>query len=158
MISNTFLFYGPKGCGKSSFAGATFNEFSKCEPGWITVEIKKARLLESPIDNLNEAFSTIKQYEVNGILIEDIDQLLDSLRDNHAAKQILIEGLREFGKKKLIIATTRKPNKIDNTILSEFDAIVPFYYPPEVDRCDILRVHTRVKRHITLDSDVELYS
>lgn len=156
MISNNFLFYGPKGCGKTSFASATFGEFSKVDPAWITVEIKKGRILESPIKNIKETFSTISQYHVNGILIEDLDLLISGLQANMAARQILIEGIKKIGENQVIIATTRNPDNIGDVILSEFDAIIPFYYPSEADRFDILRVHTQVKKQVPLAPDVDL--
>jgi SpoVK/Ycf46/Vps4 family AAA+-type ATPase len=156
MISNRFFFYGPKGCGKSAFASATFNEFSQRDPLWITVEIKKASILESPLERLREVFSEIGQYQVRGILIEDIDLLLSGLLEQPGAVQTFLEGVKELGDEQVLIATTRNPREIGDSILSQFDVKVPFYYPPEADRLDILRVHTRVRRQIRLEADVDL--
>ena len=82
--------------------------------------------------------------------------MISGLQDNIAAKQTLIEGIKKIGEKQVIIATTRNPNKVEDAILSEFNAIVPFYYPPEADRLDILRVHTQVKRQVYFGPDVDL--
>lgn len=156
MISNKFLFYGPKGCGKSLFASAMFGEFSKTDPAWFTVEIKKAGILESPVDAMQETFSAINQYQVNGIMIEDIDLLLSGLSGFPAAKQILIEEIKKIGENQILIATTRSPDKIDESVLSQFDLTFPFYYPSEINRQDILRVHTQVKRQVLFADDVNL--
>jgi SpoVK/Ycf46/Vps4 family AAA+-type ATPase len=156
MLPNKFIFYGPKGCGKSKFARATFGEFSKVMPGWMTIEVQKARILGSPLDNIKEIFSTISQYQINGIIIEDFDALLADLGLFTAAKRTLIEGIKEIGENQFLIATTRHPRKIDEAILSDFDSMVPFYYPSERDRRDILRVHTEVIRKVALADDVNL--
>lgn len=156
MISNKLLFYGPKGCGKSMFASATFNEFSKKDPAWINVEIKKAGILESPFERLKKVFSSIGQFHVRGILIEDIDLLLTGLLTQPAATQALIEGVKELGEDKVLISTTRNPRAVVDAILSQFDVKVPFYYPSEVDRLDILRVHTQVRRQINLEANIDL--
>lgn len=156
MIANKYLFYGPKGCGKSSFAGATFNEFSKSDPVWMTVEIRKASILESPIDRIREAFSTITRYGVRGILIEDIDLLLSGLSGQPGALQAMLEGVEEINDEQILIATTRNPKGINDVIMSKFDVLTPFYYPSENDRAGILRIHTQVKRQIHLEADVDL--
>ena len=133
-----------------------FGEFSKAAPEWITVEIQKARILESPLENLKEIFSLIAEYQINGIIIEDIDALLTDLSGVPAAKRVLLEGIKKLGDRQLLVATTRNPTKIEDAILSDFDDIIPFYYPSESDRCDILRIHTQVKRHISLAANVNL--
>jgi SpoVK/Ycf46/Vps4 family AAA+-type ATPase len=156
MISNKFLFYGPKGCGKSKFAKATFGEFSKGDPSWFTVEVQKARILESPLNNIKEILSLIHQYKINGILIEDFDALIEDLSNYTAAKRSLIEGIKKIGEKQLLIATTRHPEKIDEDVLLDFDVIAPFYYPDEHDRRDILRVHTQVIRNVVFEDSVDI--
>lgn len=156
MITNKLLFYGPKGCGKSQFASATFGEFAKLLPGWITVEVQKAQILESPIDNLKRVFEMINQYQVNGILIEDFDALLADLAASPAAKRFLLESIKKTSADQFLIATTRHPTKIEETIIADFDNVVPFYYLSECGRRDILRVHTEVIRKVALSADINL--
>lgn len=156
MLPNKFLFHGPKGCGKSKFARATFGELSKVVPEWFTAEVKKENLLEAPLDNVKKTFSAVAQYQINGILIEDIDTLLSDLSNFVAAKRALIEGIKQLKERQVLIATTRHPRKIDDDVLAVFDAIIPFYYPDENDRRDILKVHSQVVLRVDLADDVNL--
>ena len=109
-----------QGCGKSIFAKATFGEFAKEKPGWITVEIQKAHILKSPLENIDKAFSEISRYQVDGVVIEDIDALMADLDSVAVARRLLIESIKKLSEKQLFIATARYPQKMDVEIFDKF--------------------------------------
>lgn len=96
------------------------------------------------------------QYHISGILIEDIEIILADLLHFVAAQRYLVEGIKQLKETQLLIATTRYPKTIEEDILRNFDTIIPFYYPDEKSRRDILRLHTEVRRHVNLVDDVNL--
>jgi GTPase SAR1 family protein len=143
MQASRMLLYGPRGCGKTSFASACFNEAATAYPAWITTKIEASEILLDPVTNINSAFNTVQRYHVKGLLIEDIDDLFNNLRSNLAAHQMFIERIRDANSARLTIATARNPEVLTLREVEIFDDALPILYPDEEERLDILRVYTR---------------
>lgn len=156
MIPYRLLFYGPKGCGKSHFAKCFFGELEKSIPRWMTVELKKSAILRNPDKNIEELFVKIRDFKIQGILIEDLNILLDDLAEFKSARNTLLENIRAINGNHILIATTRNPNNIDEKILIDFDDVIPFYYQNREARLDILRVHSEIIRKVKFDRSVDL--
>jgi SpoVK/Ycf46/Vps4 family AAA+-type ATPase len=153
MQASRILLYGPKGCGKTSFASACFNEAAAVYSGWVTTNIIASEILIDPITNIKSAFDAIQRYHVKGLFIEDVDHLYTNLRSNVAAHQMFIERIHDPSNVQLAIATTRYPETLTTRELEVFKEAFPILYPDEEERLDILRVHTR---GIKLDGGVSL--
>jgi hypothetical protein len=62
--SISILLYGPRGCGKSLFASANFDQMRQQDPVWMTVKLISAEILEDPLNRLREAFTKIEQFGI----------------------------------------------------------------------------------------------
>jgi SpoVK/Ycf46/Vps4 family AAA+-type ATPase len=153
MQVSRILLYGPKGCGKTAFASACFNEAAAVYLGWVTTNIIASELLVDPIANIKGAFDAIQRYHVKGLFIEDVDHLFTNLRSNVAAHQMIIERIHDPNSVQLAIATARHPETLTTRELEVFKEAFPILYPDEEERLDILKVHTR---GIKLDGSTRL--
>lgn len=156
MNSNKFLFYGPKGCGKSLFAECFFGELKIHRPEFVYVVLPNDVIVKDPIEQIEEKFYTIKSFNVPGILIESIDFLLSDLANNKAAVRLLFESIKSINDDQYLIATTRNPSMISSEFLYYFDDILPFYYFDVDGRLDILKIHSSKFREIKYETDVSL--
>jgi SpoVK/Ycf46/Vps4 family AAA+-type ATPase len=137
------LLYGPRLCGKTTFASALFNEFGGNDSGWITVKLVATDVLQDPISVITEAFDGIDRYGVKGLLIDDIDDLFMNLRSSVAAIPLLLEKLEDQKTLQLIVATASNPELLTLRELEAFTDIMPVLYPDEKERLEILKLYVR---------------
>ena len=135
------LLYGPEGCGKSLFAGAMFNEMKGGQGSWQAVELKKETVLREP-EKLDSTFKKIISLQVQGLLIEDVDELFRGLKASPGEHRRFLENFRQSDEL-FIIATARNPEWLSQDELELFESLVPILFPNASDRKDILRVQTR---------------
>ena len=138
------LLYGPKGCGKTAFASACFNETAESDSGFMTIKLVASEILADPVTNLGAAFKGIERFGVKNLLVEDIDELISNLKSqNPGYSQLLLERITGAHSLKLIIATARDPETMPVRVLDLFTDILPILYPDEKARLEILEIHTR---------------
>ena len=135
------LLYGPEGCGKSLFAGAMFGEQKRQKDSWLTVELKKEIVLLEP-EKLDSTFKKIVSFEIQGLLIEDVDELFRGLKSYPDERRCFLENTKQSDEL-FIIATARNPEWLSQDELELFESLIPILLPNVSDRKDILRVHTR---------------
>lgn len=153
MLANSTLIYGPQGCGKTLLAKFYFTEAQQQDKAWTTVELKASEVLQDPDVGLKKVFQAVERFHIQGLLIEDIDNLLSDLRNHLGARRYLLDQIKQVTKGQLIIATARKPEALKPEELAVFDDILPVLYPDLAERIQILQVHTR---NVIMDSSVNL--
>jgi hypothetical protein len=63
------------------------------------------------------------------------------LRPNVAGHRFLLDEIKNHREKRLLIATTRRPDALLHDEVEAFLDVLPLLYPDENDRLDILRIH-----------------
>lgn len=137
------LVYGPPGCGKTLYVQACFGELAKLDSSWMFVNLIASKILEKPEHRIRETFEGIDRFEVLGILIEDVDEVLGVLRQFPGAHRYFLEQVRQTEKERLLFATTCRPESLTAGELSSFSAILPILYPTVDERLRILQIHTK---------------
>lgn len=146
MLSGPTLLYGPPGCGKTLFAKACCKEVRQPLVIFVASEI-----LKEPYAQLEKTFTELERSYKRFILIEDVDELFVDLREDKAARRYLLGKFKDRSYTRLIFATTRRPESLLPDEISVFSDILPFFYPDEKGRVEILAIHVR-KRNIILPS------
>jgi SpoVK/Ycf46/Vps4 family AAA+-type ATPase len=134
--------YGPPGCGKSCTIALLVEDVIKM--GGIVLKFQQ-------YDNFMEVLNSIRkiQPEIPIIaLMEDLDEIID---DNSISEILnILDGLEQSLNKIVFLATTNKPEKIDDNIKnrpSRFDRRIKFDLPNEEMREAYLK-------HLFMDSKI----
>ncbi len=142
------LFFGPPGTGKTLFARALARELQIPLVRLRTEAIvskwygESERLLARAIHLAEEIAPAI-------VFIDEIDRLgqRGTPSEHETSRRMfaqLLEWLGNEDRKAVILGTTNRPQDLDEAFLrvGRFDYILPFLWPDERARVEILRVHT----------------
>ena len=135
MSALSLLLYGPSGCGKSFLAEAIFGEINDPK-GYV--ELKTKELLKDP-SIVEKLFANLKRFEVNCVLIENIDILFKDLLHSPAARHSLISKLKDNSSEMIIIGTSKYPRYLQSDEIESFTYVIPLTFPPYEDRLELLK-------------------
>src|SRR5438045_2008010 len=134
----SFLLYGPPGCAKSLFAHAMLNE---AEPQ-SQILFESSKVLQNP-DSLISSLEDVQRFEMFGMVIEQIEEFLNAMRQYPGPYQYLLDHLRSPKCVKVIVGTARRPEALRVEELDAFAHVWPFLYPDEEARLGMLELYTR---------------
>jgi len=160
-IPRGILLFGPPGTGKTLFARAIAKEVNLPFVR-MKVENLMTKWYGESEEKLLNAIDIIESMSPVIVFIDEIDRLGKRDGDVHEVTRrlfsILLEWLGDKDRKSIIIATTNRPQDLDEALVrvGRFDYIIPVLYPDYDARREILRVHTKVVRNVPLAEDVEL--
>lgn len=119
----TFLCYGPRGCGKTFLAERFFAVAQR-----NVLKLNAVEVLRDPHKGLSRAIGAAREMNRCGLLIEDLDLLIASLRSFPPAHQLLIDELRHPQGDITIFATATHPEEMRVGELDVFKYILPVFY------------------------------
>jgi len=120
--------------------------------GHLVVNLVGAKVLKEP-NRLDYSFELIKKQGVLWAVIENVEEILVGLRIHAGPWRRLIDEIRRPTAVRGIICTARRPELLKPEEIEAFVHVLPFLYPDEHDRHDILKVHTR---DLKLDGSINL--
>ncbi len=148
------LFFGPPGTGKSLFANALAREINLPFINLVTENIYSKWLGESG-QNLRNAIRLAEKMSPAIVFVDEIDRFgkrgeATSDSAGEETKRVFSQFLEWLGKpdrEAIIVGTTNVPEHLDEafTRTGRFDYKIPFLYPGEQARLDILLVHLGMK-------------
>lgn len=144
------LFFGPPGTGKSLFANALAREINLPFINLVTENIYSKWLGESG-QNLKNAIRLAEKMSPAIVFVDEIDRFGkrgDGGADGagEETRRVFSQFLEWLGRpdrQAIIIGTTNVPEHMDEAFLrtGRFDYKIPFLYPGETARYEILNVH-----------------
>jgi ATP-dependent 26S proteasome regulatory subunit len=144
------LFFGPPGTGKSLFANALASEISLPFISLATENIYSKWLGESG-QRMKSAIRMAEKMSPAIVFVDEIDRFgkrVDGAAGSagEETKRVFSQFLEWLGKpdrEAIIIGTTNVPEHLDEAFIrtGRFDYKIPFLYPGEAARFDIMRVH-----------------
>ncbi len=139
MASISILLFGPTGCGKRFFAEASLNEFLEHNdlPERI-FDINVPNLLSSPADT-PKVLKAMHDFESRAVLIEDVDDMLVGMRQHPGAHAHRLKYLAQSEGDRVLIGTAKRPERLEDNEIESFQEIMPFLYPDEAERTEILQ-------------------
>lgn len=160
--TRSVLLFGPKGTGKTTIAESLANEscasyFYIDLPLSSTLEIK-----DDKVDYLKYLFKIAKFYSPSIIFIDNIDELFINNKNNEMIINELNEGMKsirntENGKSVnavTVIATTSKPEKLNEMTRRRFDKLLYVDLPEKECRKRIFKYKIQTSNHI-LKNDID---
>lgn len=160
--TRSVLLFGPKGTGKTTIAESLANEscasyFYIDLPLSSTLEIK-----DDKVDYLKYLFKIAKFYSPSIIFIDNIDELFINNKNNEMIINELNEGMKsirntENGKSVnavTVIATTSKPEKLNEMTRRRFDKLLYVDLPEKECRKRIFKYKIQTSNHI-LNNDID---
>lgn len=151
------LFFGPSGCGKTHFANAITGENHKVDPTWSCVRWDSSKILSGNASEIVEqGFKAIERFGIKQIIIDDLEVVINDLKTDPKAFRLYLFNLRKL-RNVLVIATTKRPNQLGLEILDIFDEFLPFLYPLEEDRLDILRLYFSQFKPLDTENNILLH-
>jgi SpoVK/Ycf46/Vps4 family AAA+-type ATPase len=147
------LLFGPPGTGKSLFANALAREVNLPFINLVTENIYSKWLGESG-QNLKNAITLAEKMSPAIVFIDEIDRFgkrggsADSAgEETRRVFSQFLEWLGRTDRQSIIVGTTNVPEHLDEafTRTGRFDYKIPFLYPGEGARLDILLVHLGLK-------------
>lgn len=148
------LFFGPPGTGKSLFANALATEIRLPFINLVTENIYSKWLGESG-QRMKSAIRLAEKMSPAIVFVDEIDRFGrraagggDSAGEE--TRRVFSQFLEWLGKpdrEAIIVGTTNVPDHLDEAFLrtGRFDYKIPFLYPGEAARLDVLRVHLGLK-------------
>lgn len=143
------LLFGPPGTGKSLFANALAREVNLPFINLVTENIYSKWLGESG-QNLKNAITLAEKMSPAIVFIDEIDRFgkrgVSSDSAGEETKRVFSQFLEWLGRtdrQSIIVGTTNVPDHLDEAFLrtGRFDYKIPFLYPGDSARLDILQVH-----------------
>jgi SpoVK/Ycf46/Vps4 family AAA+-type ATPase len=101
-----------------------------------------AIILQEP-DTLGSTLGALQKYQMSGVLIEHVDELLRGLRRYPGAHRRLIDEIRAPKSVRLVYGTARQPESLHACEVNAFTNVFPALYPSSKDRVDILKLKAR---------------
>lgn len=160
--TRSVLLFGPKGTGKTTIAESLANEscasyFYIDLPLSSTLEIK-----DDKVDYLKYLFKIAEFYSPSIIFIDNIDELFINNKNNEMIINELNEGMKsirntENGKSVnavTVIATTSKPEKLNEMTRRRFDKLLYVDLPEKECRKRIFKYKIQTSNHI-LKNDID---
>ena len=147
------LLFGPPGTGKSLFANALAREVNLPFINLVTENIYSKWLGESG-QNLKAAISLAEKMSPAIVFIDEIDRFgkrgVSADSAGEETKRVFSQFLEWLGRpdrQSIIVGTTNVPEHLDEAFLrtGRFDYKIPFLYPGDTARLDILLVHLGLK-------------
>jgi len=147
------LLFGPPGTGKSLFANALAREVNLPFINLVTENIYSKWLGESG-QNLKNAITLAEKMSPAIVFIDEIDRFgkrgVSSDSAGEETKRVFSQFLEWLGRtdrQSIIVGTTNVPDHLDEAFLrtGRFDYKIPFLYPGDAARLDILLVHLGIK-------------
>jgi SpoVK/Ycf46/Vps4 family AAA+-type ATPase len=156
------LLFGPPGTGKTWFARALAKELQLPFLRLRTEKIVSMWYGETS-RNLAKALEISEAVAPAVLFIDEVDRFgkrggLTEHEESRRAFSILLEWLGDARRKTIVVATTNRPEDLDEAFrrVGRFDYIVPMLYPDDRARLEILKIHTSVVRKVPLANDVDL--
>ncbi len=144
------LLFGPPGTGKTLFAKALARETNLPFINMKTENLFTKWLGESG-QRVKNAIQLVEQAAPALVFIDEIDRFgkRTSGGDDGASQETgrvfaqMLEWLGDEGRKAIVVGTTNVPEHLDPAFLrpGRFSYVVPFLYPDETARLQILRIH-----------------
>jgi ATP-dependent 26S proteasome regulatory subunit len=147
------LLFGPPGTGKSLFANALAREVNLPFINLVTENIYSKWLGESG-QNLKNAITLAEKMSPAIVFIDEIDRFgkrgVSADSAGEETKRVFSQFLEWLGRtdrQSIIVGTTNVPDHLDEAFLrtGRFDYKIPFLYPGDDARLEILRVHLGLK-------------
>jgi SpoVK/Ycf46/Vps4 family AAA+-type ATPase len=147
------LLFGPPGTGKSLFANALAREINLPFINLVTENIYSKWLGESG-QNLKNAITLAEKMSPAIVFVDEIDRFgkrtVSADSAGEETKRVFSQFLEWLGRpdrQSVIVGTTNVPEHLDEafTRTGRFDYKIPFLYPGEPARLDILLVHLGFK-------------
>jgi len=156
------LLFGPPGTGKTWFARALAKELQLPFLRLRTEKIVSMWYGETS-RNLAKALEISESVAPAVLFIDEVDRFgkrggLTEHEESRRAFSILLEWLGDARRKTIVVATTNRPEDLDEAFrrVGRFDYIIPMLYPDYRARLEILKIHTSVVRKVPLANDVDL--
>jgi SpoVK/Ycf46/Vps4 family AAA+-type ATPase len=147
------LLFGPPGTGKSLFANALAREVNLPFINLVTENIYSKWLGESG-QNLKNAITLAEKMSPAIVFVDEIDRFgkrgVSSDSAGEETKRVFSQFLEWLGRpdrQSIIVGTTNMPEQLDEafTRTGRFDYKIPFLYPGDAARLEILLVHLGLK-------------
>lgn len=148
------LFFGPPGTGKSLFANALASEIQLPFINLVTENIYSKWLGESG-QRMKNAITLAEKMSPAVVFVDEIDRFgrraaVAGDSAGEETKRVFSQFLEWLGKPEreaIIVGTTNVPEHLDEafTRTGRFDYKIPFLYPGEAARLDVLLVHLGLK-------------
>jgi len=149
------LFFGPPGTGKSLFANALASEVQLPFINLVTENIYSKWLGESG-QKMKNAIMLAEKMSPAIVFVDEIDRFgrrgggaADSAgEETRRVFSQFLEWLGDPGRSAIIVGTTNVPEHLDEafTRTGRLDYKIPFLYPGEAARLDILMVHLGLRK------------
>ena len=156
------LLFGPPGTGKTHFARALASEL-KLPFLRLRTEYVVSKWYGETEQRMAKALEIAENVAPCVLFIDEIDRFgqRGQIGEHEATRRtfsILLEWLGDERRKTIVIATTNRPQDLDEAFIrvGRFDYIIPFLYPDLKARIEILKVHTNVVRKVPLANNVSL--
>lgn len=160
--TRSVLLFGPKGTGKTTIAESLANE--SCA-SYFYIDLPLSSTLEIKDDKVNYLkylFKIAKFYSPSIIFIDNIDELFINNKNNEMIINELNEGMKsirntENGKSVnavTVIATTSKPEKLNEMTRRRFDKLLYVDLPEKECRKRIFKYKIQTSNHI-LKNDID---
>jgi len=156
------LLFGPAGTGKTHFARALANELKL---PFLRLRTEKIvhHLYGQTERLMSRALEIAESIAPCVLFIDEIDRFgqRGKFGEHEVTRRtfsILLEWLGDERRKTIVIATTNRPQDLDEAFIrvGRFDYIIPFLYPDFKARLEILKVHTSIIRKVPLAKNVDL--
>ena len=156
------LLFGAPGTGKTVFSKAIGKElglpFITMRPNLVF-----QKWVGSSEARITRAIKLIEDISPAIVYIDEIDRLgrrTDVSTDSGVSRRVfstILEWLGREDRKAIIIGSTNTINQLDSALIraGRFSLIAPVLYPSRKAREEILQIHTRIKRRIPLDENVD---
>lgn len=150
------LLFGPPGTGKTILARALARELSLPFLRFRTERIVSMWYGQTS-QNMAKALRIAESIAPCILFIDEVDRFgkrggLTEHEETRRAFSILLEWLGDERRKTIVVATTNKPEDLDEAFIrvGRFDYIIPMLYPDYEARLEILKVHTSVVNSVPL--------
>jgi SpoVK/Ycf46/Vps4 family AAA+-type ATPase len=148
-VSGSVLLYGPTGCGKTMLVESFF-----ALSGRPCVQANTPEILAYPDTAIPRLFDRTRRLRGSGVLIEDIDAILETIRARPWMHRVLLDHLRHSDDR-IVFTTSRRPEALRDDEVDAFKYVIPVLYPDESLRYAYLESHAD---EVTLAAGVDFAS